>query len=88
VRAEFSRNDEKLPKGIIDAVRQKCEWENKDVVEINFRVKKLASRGVITLRPDWIAKEDADTKSWAASAGSLKEHKARKVFVSPTGELK
>lgn len=87
VRAEFSRNDKKLPKGIIEAVNHKCNWEGKDTVELNFRVKKLNSTGTIFLRPDWISKEAGDTKSWQASASSLKEHKARKIFVSPAGVL-
>jgi CRISPR-associated endonuclease Csn1 len=87
VRAEFSRNDENLPRGIIDSVKHKCDLAKEDTIELNFRVKKLNSNGTIYLRPDWIAKEEADTKSWAASAGSLQEHKARKVYVSPVGTM-
>jgi len=85
VRAEFDANDDKLPQGLIAAIKERAEIEKKNVVEINLRVKKLNSNGTIYLRPDWIAKEPADTKSWASSASSLKKHKARKVYISPTG---
>jgi len=87
VIAEFDRTDEKLPKGIIDAVNAKADWEKRDKVEIIFRVKKLNSSGIVYLRPHFIAKEDADTKSWGASASSLQEHNARKINISPTGKI-
>jgi hypothetical protein len=100
VRAQWNKNEE-IPAGIRDSVLQKCNLERKDVIEMNFRVKKLDG-GTVTLRPDFIAKEgekvekkdgtgsytNTDNKSWRATAESLKEHKARKVFISPIGELK
>lgn len=87
VMAEFSQNDPKLPKGLIDTVKHQCAIERTDTVNVVFRVKKINSSGTIYLRPHHIAKEDADTKSWAASATSLQEHRARKVHVSPTGKI-
>ena len=87
VMAEFSKDDSQLPSGIRDTVAHQCAVENKDTVNMVFRVKKLNSSGTIYLRPHFIAKEDADTKSWIASTTSLKEHKARKISVSPTGKI-
>lgn len=87
VMAEFSKDDPQLPSGIRDTVAHQCAVENKDTVNMVFRVKKLNSSGTIYLRPHFIAKEDADTKSWIASTTSLKEHKARKISVSPTGKI-
>lgn len=87
VMAEFSKDDSKLPTGLIDTVRHQCMLEQKDTVWVVFRVKKISSGGSVYLRPHFIAKEDADTKSWAASCGSLQEHKARKISVSPTGKI-
>ncbi|MCL2369536.1 MAG: hypothetical protein FWC83_02570, partial [Alphaproteobacteria bacterium] len=85
VIAEFDQNDKDLPKGIADAVKEKARFMKQDKVEIVFRVKKMGSNGTIYLRPHYVAKEDADTKSWGASASSLQNYKARKVNVSPTG---
>lgn len=87
VRAEFSRDEKKPPKGLIDAINHKCDLERKDTIEMNLRVKKISSDGKIYLRPDWVAKEDQDKKSWHARATSLQNHKARQVFVSPTGKM-
>lgn len=87
VMAEFDKNDPKLPKGLVETVNHRCFVENKDVVNIIFRVKKLNSSGVVYLRPHSIAKEDGDTKSWGATATSLQEHKACKIHVSPTGQI-
>lgn len=87
VMAEFSQNDSKLPKGLIDAVKHQCAVERTDTVTMMFRVKKINSSGTVYLRPHHVAKEEADTKSWAASAMSLQEHKARKVHISPTGKI-
>lgn len=87
VMAEFGRDDSKLPKGLIDTVKRQCMLEQKDTVWVVFRVKKISSDGRVYLRPHFIAKEEADTKSWAASSGSLQEHNARKISVSPTGKI-
>ena len=87
VMAEFSKNDPNLPKGLIEAVRHQCLIDGTDTVNMVFRVKKLKSTGVVYLRPHSVAKEDADTKSWAASASSLQAHNARKVHISPTGKI-
>ena len=87
VMAEFDKNDPKLPKGLVETVNHRCFVENKDVVNIVFRVKKISSDGRVYLRPHSIAKEDGDTKSWGATATSLQEHKARKIHVSPTGQI-
>lgn len=85
--AEFSKNDPKLPKGLVDAVNHQCAIEKKDTVQMVFRIKKINSSGTVYLRPHYIAKEKADQKSWIASVGSLQEHKARKIRVSPTGKI-
>ncbi len=87
VMAEFSKDDAKLPRGLVETVMHQCAVERKDTVEIIFRVKKISSNGIIYLRPHFIAKEDADTKSWGASAGSLQQHKAHKITVTPTGKI-
>ena len=87
VMAEFSKDDSKLPKGLVDAVAHQCAIENTDTVQMVFKVKKLKSSGVVYLRPHHIAKEEADTKSWAAGVTSLQEHKACKIHVSPTGKI-
>lgn len=87
VMAEFSKDDPDLPKGLKDAVAHQCAFEKKDTIEMVFRVKKLSSSGQIYLRPHFIAKEDADTRSWGASASSLQKHNAHKIVVSPTGKI-
>lgn len=87
VMAEFSKNDPKLPRGLVDAVNHQCAIEKKDTVQMVFRVKKINSSGTVYLRPHYIAKEEADQKSWMASVGSLQEHKACKIRVSPTGKI-
>lgn len=87
VMAEFSKDDPKLPKGLVETVAHQCAIEKTDTVNVVFRVKKLNSSGTVYLRPHFIAREDADTKSWIASATSLQEHKARKVCVSPSGKI-
>ena len=88
VIGEFRQDDVNLPKGIKDLVVSKCIRQHSDVTSILFRVKKIGSDGRIWLRPDFITKEDADTKSWGATASSLQKYKARKVYVSPAGKLK
>ena len=87
VMAKFSQNDSDLPQGIKDTVKYQCAITNQDVVNIIFRVKKLSSSGIVYLRPHYIAKEKADTQSWAASASSLQQHNACKIHVSPTGKI-
>lgn len=87
VMAEFSKDDPKLPKGLVETVAHQCAIEKTDKVNVVFRVKKLNSSGIVYLRPHFIAKEEQDTKSWAASATSLQEHNARKVCVSPSGKI-
>lgn len=87
VMGEFSKNDDKLPKGIKDLVLHKCQKHKTDKVEILFRVKKIGSNGTIYIRPDFITKEEGDQKSIALTATSAKKYKIRKVFVSPAGKL-
>lgn len=87
VMAEFSSNDAKLPKGIEEVVKYQCAIENKETVQVLFRVKKISSSGTVYLRPHFVAKEEADTKSWGASVSSLQEHKAMKIRVTPTGKI-
>ena len=50
-------------------------------------MKKLNSSGIIFIRPDFITKEDGDTKSIQLGATSGQKYKIRKVFVSPAGKL-
>lgn len=87
VVGEFAKDDEKLPKGIKDLVLHRCEKHKTDKVEVLFRVKKLNSSGIIFIRPDFITKEDGDTKSIQLGATSGQKYKIRKVFVSPAGKL-
>lgn len=87
VMAEFAKDDTNLPSGIREAVVHQCAVEHRDTVNMVFRVKKLNSSGKVYLRPHYIAKEDADTKSWGASISSLQEHQAHKILVSPTGKI-
>ncbi len=88
VVADFSKDDENLPAGLVETVMHQCAIEQKDTVQVVFRVKKINSDGRIYLRPHFIAKEERDgSKTWGASAGSLQEHNARKVHVSPTGKI-
>ncbi len=87
VMAEFSRDNVPLLKGLEDAVRHQLAVQDTDTVNIIFRVKKISSNGAIFLRPHYIAKEDADPKTWQANATSLQKYKARKIRVSPTGKV-
>ena len=96
VIATFSSHDDqdKLPKGIKDLVlhelaKEKERMPNAEEVTIDiiFRVKKLGG-GAIWLRPHFIAKENADTKTWQASASSLKRYKAQKIEVNALGKYK
>lgn len=90
VLATFTKEQafaEKFPKGIAEYVRDKFNQNPLiETVDVLFRVKKM-SDGAIYLTPHNIAKEDGDTKSWKASAGSLKTYRARKVYVSPMGRI-
>ncbi|MCR5506445.1 MAG: type II CRISPR RNA-guided endonuclease Cas9 [bacterium] len=88
VVGEFRQDDINLPKGIKDLVIAKCISQYSDTTSVLFRVKKISSDGRVYLRPDFITKENADTKSWCASVSSFQTYKARKVYVSPAGELK
>ncbi len=92
VKATFTREeafDEKFSKGIQNYVRERFEFdENLEKTDILFRVKKISSDGTVFLRPHSIAKEKSDTKCWIASSGSLKNYRARKVFVTPAGRIK
>ena len=91
IMATFSRDqayDEKFPKGIQGYVRAMFEEISiKETVNVLFRLKKINSSGTLTFTPHNIAKEDADTKSWRASAGSIQKYNARKVHVSSTGRI-
>lgn len=91
VMATFTREqafEDDFPKGLQEYVREKF---NKNEILQNFdvllRVKKLNGDGRIFLTPHDIAKEEKDTKSWGASAGSLKKYNARKVHVTFTGRI-
>ena len=87
VIGEFRQDDINLPQGIKDLVIAKCIRQHSDTTSILFRVKKMSGSSIY-LRPDFITTEKADEKSWKASVSSLQKYKARKVYVSPAGELK
>lgn len=91
IMATFSRDqayNEKFPKGIQEYVRAMFEEiSTKETVDVLFRLKKINSSGTLTFTPHNIAKEDADTKSWLASAGSMQKYSARKVHISSTGRI-
>jgi len=87
VMCEFSKDDEKLPKGIKELVLHRCEKHKTDKIEILFRVKKISSDGSVYIRPDFITKEKSDTKSVCLSASTYQKYKIRKVFVLPAGKL-
>ena len=63
------------------------EISTKETVDVLFRLKKINSSGSLTFTPHNIAKENADTKSWIASAGSMQKYSARKVHISSTGRI-
>ena len=90
VMASFSKEqafDEKFPKGISDYVRKKFSENNSlEKIDVLFRVKKMTN-GTIYLTPHNIAKEEADTKSWGASAGAMQKYHTRKVFVTSAGRI-
>ncbi|MBO7332891.1 MAG: hypothetical protein J6U64_04425, partial [Alphaproteobacteria bacterium] len=91
VTGTFTREEafeENFPKGIQAYVRPRFE-ETTNLTEttVLFRVKKINSNGTIYLTPHNIAKEEADTKSWATSSGSLQKYRAKKVYVSPAGRI-
>lgn len=90
VMATFTKEqayNEKFPKGICEYVRNKFDKNPLlKQVDVLFRVKKMVS-GVITFTPHDIAKEEADTKSWSASAGSMQNYRTRKVKVTPMGRI-
>lgn len=90
VMATFKRkhlSGDKFPKGLQDYVKDKFEQNHTaDEIDVLFRVKKMTN-GIVYLTPHDIAKEEHDTKSWIASAGSLQLYRARKVFVSFTGRI-
>lgn len=90
VMATFSREqafDDKFSKGLQGYVREKFGQKN-DLQELDvlLRVKKMTGESVY-FTPHDIAKEIADTKSWKASAGSLKKYNVRKVHVTFMGRL-
>ncbi len=88
VKAEFKKDDASLPSGIKDLVISNCIKNHSDEVSIIFRVKKIDMiHDRVFLRPDFITKEEADTKSWGATASSMIKYKARKVYVSPIGDV-
>ncbi len=58
-----------------------------DGKEIIARVKKMTG-GVVYLRPHTIAKETADSLSWAASAKQMQLKNARKISVDITGRIR
>lgn len=88
VMGEFSKDDEKLPKGIKELVLHRCKKQKIDKVEILFRVKYMRSdRNQITFIPDFVAKDNKDYILSDKSANFIKQHKIRKVFVSPAGKL-
>jgi CRISPR-associated endonuclease Csn1 len=99
IRAEFSKIDEVLPKEIKSVVIERCDLNRSESVQINFRVKKMVG-DIVYLRPDYIAKEgdkvimengksytNTDNKSWRATAESLYERHARKIYVDPIGQI-
>ncbi len=90
VMATFSREqafDEKFPKGIQEYVREKFQQKSDcQELDILFRVKKMGSNG-ICFTPHNIAKENADTKSWIASAGAMQKYRVRKIHISYMGRI-
>ncbi len=90
ILASFTREqafDDKCPKGLQIYLRDKFKQNNAlDKTDILFRIKKMTN-GIIYLTPHNIAREEGDTKSWAASAGALQRCQARKVFVSFSGRI-
>ncbi len=78
-----------FPKGLTEYVQNIFNQDTGlDQVDVLFRIKKISSDGRIYLTPHNIAKENADTKSWGASAGALKTYNARKVFVTSMGKIR
>lgn len=78
---------EDFPKGIQKPVREKfTKNANLESLDVLFRVKKMTN-GTIYFTPHNVAKEEADTKSWIASAGAIQRYKTRKVFVTFTGRI-
>ncbi|MDD4519717.1 MAG: type II CRISPR RNA-guided endonuclease Cas9 [Alphaproteobacteria bacterium] len=92
VMATFTREEvfeDKFIKGLQSYARGKFNaLEGLENLTLLFRVKKINSAGMVFLRPHDIAKEEADQKSWPASAVSLKKYQAKKVQVTPTGRIK
>ena len=88
VIAEFSKDDPDLPAGLKSTVAHQCAFEKKNTVEIVLRVKSLDAVGKkVWLRAHYVAKENKNTQTWQAPASGLQLHKARKIFVSPTGKI-
>ncbi len=86
VQGTFTKDDiDNLPKGIKTPVSNALRFN--DEVKVLFRVKKLSSKGEITLRQLNISKEEADTKSWISSASSLQKYKAMKVQINAIGKI-
>ena len=79
---------EDFPKGIQNYVRQ-IFTQNPllERTEVLFRVKNIGGNGQFALLPHNIAKEEKNTKSWVATAGSLQKYQAKQVFISPTGRI-
>lgn len=90
VVATFSKDqafEDKFPKGLRIYVRNRFLSDRSlEKTDVLFRVKKMTG-GTICLTPHNIAKEQDDTKSWLASAGSMKRYLARKVFVTSAGRV-
>ncbi len=62
---------------------------NQDTIEVILKVKKIAQAyNTIYFRPDFITRDENDTKSWpVTSLDNFIKHKIRKVYVSPIGEV-
>lgn len=78
--------DAKISESIRDYVIESFSRTKDSSVDLVFRVKKMTG-GRVFIRPHFVARENADQKSWGAFAGGLLEKKARKIFVNELGEV-
>lgn len=74
--------------GLRGYLKEKMMNHPGDCIDILFRLKKINVKGLMHFIPHDIAKElSADDMCWGIPCKKLKEHKARKVFVSVTGSI-
>lgn len=89
--AEFTREQAfttNFPKGLQEYVREKFNAAPEaEKISVLMRVKKMGNNG-ICFTPHDIAKKEADTKSFIASASALQRYNVHKVYVTPTGRIR